>query len=226
MKTFKTLSTLALLICMLYEQSHAFVMGPSISRHFQRTSSTASSLNSHFDDRRAFMNKLLVPATLAGASFVGLPTRPAEATIMDNNMKEIKTFQSGEMSAEDAKTRFKLAVQDVDELLSNYAEIAAGGGDNVRRYLGTVGVKSHMYGITKVLKELREEADDVIEFTETSNEFEAYLFQAEGAAYQSLFAEHSSAKSTPETLLATAKKDVINMRKLMGDLATQLHIDV
>lgn len=144
-----------------------------------------------------------------------------------NNIDEVKTFKPGEkMTIEEAKDRFKLAVQDVDELLANYSEISKGGGDNVRRYLGTVGVKSHMYGITKVLKELREEADDIIEFTEASNEFEAYLFQAEGAAYQSLFAEHSSAKSTPESLLVTAKKDVVTMRRFMGDLAVQLHLEV
>ena len=91
-------------------------------------------------------------------------------------------------------------------------------------YLGTVGVKSHMCGITKILKELREEAEDVGEFIEASNEFEASLFQAEGAAYQSLFVEHSSAKGTPESLLATAKVDVLSMRKFMGDLAVQLSL--
>ena len=126
----------------------------------------------------------------------------------------------------EAKKRFTLAIKDIDELLDNYAEISTSGGDNVRLYLGTVGTKSHMYGITKILKELREEADDVIDFTETANEVEAYLFQAEGAAYQSLFVGGSSAKGTPESLLATAKKDVISMRKLMGDLAIQLNLDV
>ena len=113
---------------------------------------------------------------------------------------------------------------DVDELIENYSEISKGGGDAVRRYLGTVGVDKKMYGITKVVKDLRDEADDIVEYTETANEFEAYLYQAEGAAYQSLFVEHSSAKGTPETFLATAKKDVLSMRKFMGDLALQLNL--
>jgi len=82
-----------------------------------------------------------------------------------------------------------------------------------------------MYGISKVLKELREEADDIVDFTEAANEMEAYLFQAEGAAYQSLFVEHSSAKGTPELYMATAKKDIINMRRFMGELAAQLKLD-
>lgn len=81
-----------------------------------------------------------------------------------------------------------------------------------------------MYGITKVLKDLRDEAEDIVEFQETLNEFEAYLYQAEGAAYQSLFVEHSSSKGTPETFLATAKKDVVSMQKYMDNLAVQLKL--
>jgi len=165
--------------------------------------------------------QLLVPAAFTGISTLILSPDPVEAALMDSNVEQV-----GKLTTKEAKDRFKLAILDVDELLANYGEISNGGGDNVRRYLGTVGIKSHMYGITKVLKELREEADDIIEFTEASNEFEAYLFQAEGAAYSSLFAEHSSAKSTSASLLVTAKKDVVNMRRFMGDLATQLHLDV
>ena len=119
----------------------------------------------------------------------------------------------------------QLAIKDIDDLIANYETISKAGGDNVRLYLGTQGVKSHMYGIMKVLKSLKDEADDIVDYTEAMNEFEAYLFQAEGAAYQSLFVEHSSAKSTPESLLKTAKGDIINLRKYMGNLATQLHLD-
>ena len=57
------------------------------------------------------------------------------------------------------------------------------------------------------------------------DEFEAYLFQAEGAAYQSMFVEHSSAKGTPESLLKTAKGDIINMRKYMSVMAKQLNVN-
>eukprot|EP00957_Ditylum_brightwellii_P139614 10641022-Ditylum_brightwellii.AAC.1 len=81
-----------------------------------------------------------------------------------------------------------------------------------------------MYGISKVLKDLRDESEDVVEYQETLDEFNAYLFQAEGAAYQSLFVEHSSAKGTPESLLATAKKDVVSMQKFMDQLAVQLSL--
>ena len=76
-------------------------------------------------------------------------------------------------------------------MLANYDTISGGGGgDNVRLYLGTQGTKSHMYGLPKALKSLKEEVDDIVEYTETLNDFEAYKYQAEGAAYQSMFVEH------------------------------------
>jgi len=110
-------------------------------------------------------------------------------------------------------------------LQDHYTEIIkTGGGDGVRNYLGTQGVSSNLFGIQKVLKMLQQEADDIVEYTETMDEFNAYYYQAEGAAYQSMFAEHSSAKATPEQLLATARKDITELVKYMDQLAVQLNL--
>lgn len=137
----------------------------------------------------------------------------------------VMDFQPGQkLSADEGKARFVLARKDAQYLLDHYAEICEGGGDNVRRWLGTVGVSSGMYGIRKVVKELREEADDIVEYTEAMDDFEAYLNQAEGASYQSLFIEHSSAKGTPEQFLATAKQDVTQMVKFMNKMAQMLGV--
>ena len=134
-------------------------------------------------------------------------------------------FQPGQkLSVDEAKARFVLARKDAQYLLDHYAEICEGGGDNVRRYLGTVGISSGMYGIRKVVKELRGEAGDIVEYTEAMDDFEAYLNQAEGASYQSLFIEHSSAKGTPAQFLAMAKQDVMQMLKYMDLLALQLGV--
>ena len=215
--------------------SSAFVPKSSCI-HFSRSVVAALSMSSSSSDslpevglrllnsRRSF---LLVGSasvvTCTTSSLVG--TSPAAATIMDTSMEGAKTFRPGtKLGVEEGKKRFSLARRDVQYLLDNYDEISKGGGDAVRRYLGTVGVTSYMYGITKVLKDLRDEADDIVDFTETCNEFEAYLYQAEGAAYQSLFVEHSSAKGTPESFLATAKKDVQSMKRYMDELAAQLKL--
>ena len=79
-------------------------------------------------------------------------------------------------------------------------------------------------GIQKVLKLLQSVAPDVVEYTETMDDFNAYYYQAEGAAYQSMFAEYSSAKISPATLLATAKQDIEVMVKYMDQLAVQLDL--
>ena len=171
-------------------------------------------------DRRSLLQQIVTVSS--GITAASLPSSPANALLVDNSSPDLPAFK-GDIS--EAKQRFQLAIKDIDDLITNYDAISKTGGDNVRLYLGTQGVKSHMYGIMKVLKSLKDEAEDIVDYTEAMNEFEAYLFQAEGAAYQSLFVEHSSAKGTPESLLKTAKGDVMNMRKYMGALATQLHLD-
>ena len=162
-------------------------------------------------DRRSLLQQIVTASS--GIAAASLPSSPANALLVDNSSPDLPAFK-GVIS--EAKQRFQLAIKDIDDLITNYDAISKTGGDNVRLYLGTQGVKSHMYGIMKVLKSLKDEADDIVDYTEAMNEFEAYLFQAEGAAYQSLFVEHSSAKGTPESLLKTAKGDVMNMRKYMG----------
>lgn len=178
----------------------------------------AFSLANNPQDRRTILKQLIVSVTA-----VSLPSSPSNASLLDNTSPDLPAFSG---SVAEAKERFKLAVADIDDLLQNYDVISKRGGDNVRLYLGTQGVKSHMYGIMKVLKTLKDEADDIVEYTEAMDSFEAYKNQAEGAAYQSMFVEHSSAKGTPESFLKTAKGDVVNLRKYMGDLAMQLHLDV
>ena len=127
--------------------------------------------------------------------------------------------------AGDAKQRFVAARKDLHELVDNYSDIIAkGGGDAVRNRLGTQGVNSNLFGIQKVLKTLTADAEDIVEYTETMDEFNAYYFQAEGAAYQSMFVEHSSARSTPESLLKTANADIMQMEKYMDQLALQLNL--
>lgn len=125
----------------------------------------------------------------------------------------------------DAKEQFIAARKDLHELIANYSDITAkGGGDAVRNRLGTQGVNSKLFGIQKVLKTLKADAEDIVEYTETMDEFNAYYYQAEGAAYQSMFIAHSSAKGTPESILKTAKNDIVQMEKYMDQLAVQLKL--
>lgn len=150
----------------------------------------------------------LASALIAGAPLLLDPTRANAA---------------GKDDAE-AREKFVAARKELRDLIENYTEISMGGGDAVRNRLGTQGVNSKLFGIQKVLKALTDDAEDLIEYTETMDEFNAYYFQAEGAAYQSMFIEHSSAKGTPESFLKTAKSDILQMEKYMDQLAAQLKL--
>ena len=75
----------------------------------------------------------------------------------------------------------------LDELSTNWDRIAT-DGDNVRRYLGTVGVTSPLFKIRGGLKGVLKAADlpdafDAVAFAEASERFLAELQDAEGDAY-------------------------------------------
>ncbi|CAJ1950158.1 unnamed protein product [Cylindrotheca closterium] len=179
----------------------------------------APSSSSSSQSRRHWISSQFQSLLLVGGVVSEVSKEPASAAVMAVDQQKI-----GSLGIPESKERFVQARKDVQYLLDHYESISKEGGDAVRRYLGTVGVAGAMYGISKVVKTLREEAEDIVEYTEAMDEFNAYLYQAEGAAYQSIFAEHSSAKATPESCLATAKQDVVMMAKYMDKLQAQLSL--
>lgn len=165
--------------------------------------------------RRAFL-VLLVPI---------VPPFPSFAVMMSNDSPEAKVFTAGQpLGIDFAKERFQLARESLNYLLEHYDEIAAGGGDNVRRYLGTVGTTSGLYGIPKVLKELQDEAADVVEYTENMSDFDYYLRAADTAVYSANFVEYSAAKTRPEKFFADAKADAERMKVYMDNMAAELNL--
>jgi hypothetical protein len=128
------------------------------------------------------------------------------------------------MSVPDAKARLMEARKSLSELVDNYEEIAKGGGDNVRRYLGTVGVTSGLYGINRVLKTLQDEARDVIEYTENLNEFDYALRAADTAVYSANFVEYSAAKTKPEKFFEDAGIEIDRMQVYLDEMISQLDL--
>lgn len=121
-----------------------------------------------------------------------------------------------------ARDRFQKGQKSLDFLLDNYDEIVLGGGDNVRRYLGTVGTTSGLWGISKVLKKLREEAEDVVAFTDAETEVESALRAADGAAYMAIFVTTSSSSIPPEKYFEDARREAQLAKKYMDDIADSL----
>jgi hypothetical protein len=171
--------------------------------------------------RRDFASQaaIVLPAIASVTSF---SSASSNAVAHAAASSEGNVFAEKNFSVQDAKQRFQEARKDLRYLVENYSDISKGGGDAVRNYLGTQGVNSNLYGIQKVLKVLQGAACDIVEYTEAMDEFNAYYYQADGAAYQSLFVEYSSAKGTPESFLKTAQQDLEQMEKYMDLVAAQL----
>jgi hypothetical protein len=161
---------------------------------------------------------------LCMSAAVVVPPFPSNSVVMEQPKE--KVFEAGQaMGIPQAKQRFQEARKTLDYLIVHYDDISKEGGDNVRRYLGTVGTTSPMYGITKVVKELQEESNDAIEFIENASEFDYYLRAADTAVYSANFVEYSAAKTPPSKFFADAKADCIQMKKYMSIMASELGLE-
>ena len=180
--------------------------------------------------RRSLLLGSILLSTTAATTITATTcfSRPAGAVVVatEPTTATTKVFAIGQdMSLDDAKDRFRLAKQDLTYLLEHFdGVIAQGGGDNVRRYLGTVGVSSGMYGITKVMKRLQEEAEDIVEYTENMNEFDYSLRAADTACYSANFVEFSAAKTKPEKFFEDALLETERMLVAMEVMAKELKL--
>lgn len=168
--------------------------------------------------RRSFVGNTL---TLAGF----LVTNPTTSyAVMDPSKNTKGTLK--DLTMEEAEERFRAGRASVDYLLNNYDEVCEGGGDNVRRYLGTVGTQSGLFGISKAMKTLADKADDIVEYTELSREIEQCIEQADGSAYMAIFVTTSTSYTPPAKYFGDAKIEVKRLAKAMDDLAVMVGISL
>jgi len=123
------------------------------------------------------------------------------------------------MTPDEAKIRLKDAQKSLEYLLDHWDEISNVGGDNVRRYLGTVGTSSGMYGITKAMKIVQAQASDIVEYTETMNEVNACINGADGSAYMAIFVTSSTSYTPPQKYFDEAKIETKRALKALNDLS-------
>lgn len=174
------------------------------------------SQTTHDSSRRSFVGNTL---TLAGF----LVANPSKShAVMDPSKNTKGTLK--ELSMEEAEERFRAGRASVEYLLNNYDEVCEGGGDNVRRYLGTVGTQSGLFGISKAMKTLADKADDIVDYTELSREIEQCIEQADGSAYMAIFVTTSTSYTPPAKYFADAKIEVKRLAKAMDDLAIMVGI--
>lgn len=222
MPSTRSLLSLVLAASSLSSSVVAFV--PSIDTPTRQTTQIpAQACRNEDDDAVNHRRQVLLRGIVAAAAVVTTGVPISHAVVMDNSNA---VFKPGEtLGVDAAKARFGQARQSLEYLIQNYDTIVqAGGGDNVRRYLGTVGTTSGLWGIEKVLKELQDEAEDIVEYTENKADFEYYLRAADTAVYSSIFVEYSSAKAKPADFFRDAKKDIDNMQLYMDKMAKDLQL--
>ena len=103
--------------------------------------------------RREFVAAAVSAVPSAAFATGNMPAVQGEATKMDSSVKAAKTPEA-------AKTQISAGLKTIDKLLAEFDQVtAAGGGDGVRRQLGTVGTESPLYLIEPAFR-LLFEADD------------------------------------------------------------------
>ena len=132
------------------------------------------------------------------------------------------------LSKETPQAQVKAGYATLGKLLERMDEItAAEGGDGVRRYLGTVGTTSPVFGIQKVFLKLADviEPKDPELYFETLERMVTKISDADAEAYAANFVTFSSAKGKPEDFYARAAKQVVDARKEWLVLLQQLGLD-
>lgn len=126
------------------------------------------------------------------------------------------------LTSDAATSQWKEAVSTIDNLLDNWDSVAKGGGDAIRTQLGTQGITSPLFQIDKVLKVLRDNAEDLVEFTEMTDEFCLTLSRADSMAYSANFAGGSGKPTPPAVYIEKSRKEVLDLQKIAKSLSAQL----
>ena len=193
---------------------------PAFLSHAKKTSAL-NNMKELFDDESSEMNivrtsrRNFVHASLQ-LSILTQIKEPAFAAI-----EKVKPI-----TPEEAETKFIEGYKTLCYLIDHYPEICEGGGDNVRRYLGTiVGTPpSGLVGIAKTMKVLEDKADDFIEYTELADEIVKTINQADGSSYMAIFVTTSTSYTPPQKYFNDGLIEIKRCKKSMEELAKMIDI--
>jgi len=187
----------------------------------------------------------LVVATSAWSSF-SVPSKPTTPTTATPAASTRRSFLFGTtvvatsiltratpafaaaaaLTPDAALQQWKDAVKTIDNLCDNWDTISKGGGDNIRKELGTANfgtTASPLFQIDKAFKVLRDNPDvDLIELTEQAEELSNALARADTMAYSSNFAGGAGKPTPPAVYIEKAKKEVQEMQRIAKSLSDAL----
>jgi hypothetical protein len=178
------------------------------------------------------------PAVMSRRTFWGLGAAAAavapNAALATGNMPAVQGApgkMDGSVKAAStpaaAKAQIAAGYKTLSTLLDDFDKVsAAGGGDGIRRVLGTVGTDSPVYLIERAFR-LLFEADESLpmEYIETVESLMQNLASADSEAYSAIFIEFSSAKGKPEDYFKRSQAAVVRARKDWAALMKYLGLE-
>lgn len=170
------------------------------------SSSVAVSSIRHGGDRRHFLFQIAT-ATATTVTILTVSPQASQA--------------ASALTPDAARDQWKRALTTLDELSQNWSTVAS-SGDAIRIQLGTQGTTSPLFQIDKVLKVLRDDADDFIEFQETADEFQLALARADSMAYSANFAGGSGKPTPPAVYIEKSKTEVAELIRIAKKLNAML----
>lgn len=193
-----------------------------VARPSVRSVTALSSKKSYDPNLAVGCGRRIAMSTFYISTLLVLSDQAVDAVVMDSKQAVFKVGQT--LSTEEAIERLKEGRKSAQYLFDHYDEIAEVGGDNVRRYLGTVGTSSGLFGIGKVMSTLADGSEDFVEYTEISDEVLKSIQQADGSAYMAIFVTTSTSQTPPSKYFGDAKIELKRCIKALDELAALVDV--
>jgi hypothetical protein len=124
--------------------------------------------------------------------------------------------------AAEPRAQWDAAQKEIDAILRDWP--IAGGGDGIRRRIGTVGDTSPLFQIEKSCKKLIPAADDPEAFAEALENFVSAIARVDGMAYSSNFAGGSGkpSENSATKYIERSRGEVEALKKLVAPMNAAL----
>mmetsp|Transcript_22287 Transcript_22287/g.32575 ORF Transcript_22287/g.32575 Transcript_22287/m.32575 type:complete len:202 (+) Transcript_22287:147-752(+) len=200
---FLLMMMMMMMMMMMATTTNAFSRLPLQRCMAQSSTSILKALPEPQPQRRRFLNSIIAKSTL-------LITIPPPSNAVTT------------ITPESARAQLDAVISNTDKLLADWDTVTKGGGDAIRKELGTVGTGSPFYQINKAIRVLQNDANDPVAFGDASEQFEIRLAGADAMAYSAVFTGGSGKPTPPEVYFKKSKVEVEALRRVEADMIEAL----
>mgnify|MGYP004189054257 CR=1 FL=1 len=170
------------------------------------------------------MMRLLVAALLTTTAAALRPTRAClrRRDLGAATIAAVAALAPAAARAGDPRAQWDAAQKEIDAILQDWP--IAGGGDGIRRRIGTVGDTSPLFQIEKSCKKLIPAAEDPEAFAEALENFVSAIARVDGMAYSSNFAGGSGkpSENSATKYIERSRGEVEALKKLVAPMNAAL----